>query len=697
MELETPISQISYLGRMLFKKLKNLGLKKAKDLLFYYPFRYEDYSNIVSISQLKAKKTGTVKGEIKSIANFKTEKKKITITEAIVSDNSDSIKCIWFNQPFLTKVLKIGTSVYLSGKLYYDKQYGLQLSNPCYEIVKKNAPIHTGRIVPIYSVTAGLTQKQIRTLIRQVIPLAQKITDWLPRFIKTKYRLINLPTALEQIHFPFNKNWLEKAKHRLKFNELFLLHLKTQLIRQAIKKKTAPFIKFNLKKTQEFVKSLPFKLTKAQRKCAWEILKDMEKKQPMNRLLEGDVGSGKTVVATIAILNVALNGYQTAYMAPTEILAQQQFKNISEMLKKNKINICLLTRGESKISKKGKIKKFSRKKLIEEIKKNKINVIIGTHSLIQKKVKFANLAFVIVDEQHRFGVKQRAKLLKQTTKIFKRKNFSPHFLSMTATPIPRSLALTVYGDLDLSIIDELPKNRKTIVTKIIETDKLKETYQFIKREIKKGRQAFVICPLIDPSDKLGVKSVKEEYKKLKEIIFPNLNIAILHGKMKAKEKEKIMKDFLENKINILISTTVVEVGIDIPNASIMFIEGADRFGLAQLYQLRGRVGRSKWQSYCFLVSENPGKKAKERLKAILKAKNGLELAELDLKMRGPGEIFGTEQSGYLESLKIAKLSDIEIIKEAQEASKSLNLENLAKDFPELTKKIKEEIKIAHFD
>ncbi|MCD6471055.1 ATP-dependent DNA helicase RecG [bacterium] len=697
MELNTPISQVGNLGRIFAKKLKRLGLETVKDLLFYYPFRYDDYSNILSISDLKSKKSGTIKGKIKLIANHRTAKKKMIITEAIICDESDSIKCIWFNQPFLTKILKPGTNVYLSGRLDYDKHYGLQLLSPSYEIVRKQAPIHTGRLVPIYPVTAGLSQKQIRSLIRKVIPLAQKVSDWLPRFIKTKYNLINLTTALEQIHFPFDKNWLEKAKHRLKFDELFLLQIKTQLIRQKIKEKNALSIRFKSKKTQEFVKNLPFKLTNAQRKCAWEIIRDIEKNQPMNRLLEGDVGSGKTVVAVIAILNVALNKYQTAYMTPTEILAQQQFQNISEMLKQYEINIALLTRGISIISKKGVIKKSSKKELIEKIKKNEIDVVIGTHTLIQKKIKFANLAFVIIDEQHRFGVEQRAKLIKQTTKVFKQKNFSPHFLSMTATPIPRSLALTVYGDLDISIIDELPKNRKTIITKIVKHRELKQTYQFIREEIKKGRQAFVICPLIDPSDKLGVKSVKEEYEKLKGTIFPDLNISILHGKLKAKEKEKIMKEFLENKINILISTTVVEVGIDIPNASIMFVEGADRFGLAQLYQLRGRVGRSKWQSYCFLVPENPSEKARKRLNAVLKAKNGLELAELDLKMRGPGEIFGTEQSGYLESLKIAKLSDIQIIKETQEVVKNLSWNTLEKKYPELFEKIRQEIKISHLD
>ncbi|MBL7141501.1 ATP-dependent DNA helicase RecG [Patescibacteria group bacterium] len=718
--LKTPISELTRVGKTTAKQMEKLDIKTAGDLLSHYPFRYDDYSKILSIKDLKAKKSGTIKAKINLIANHRSPRKKMVITEAIVSDQTDSIKVIWFNQPFLTKALKSGQQVYLAGKIDYDDYYGLQLTNPSYELYKDRSPIHTGRLVPIYSTTSNLSQKQIRFLIRQTLPVIQEIQDWLPRTIRIKYNLTSLCFALEQIHFPQNKKWLEKSIHRLKFDELFLIQVRNQLIRQKIKSRTAPLIKFKLEKTKKFVKSLPFKLTDPQRKSSWEIINDLGKNSPMNRLLEGDVGSGKTIVAVIAILNTILNHYQVAYMAPTEILAEQHFKNITELfapLKKNsltefkKFRIALLTRENIKTNPApeprrrasslrdkqarcgaGKSKKIKKSELLKQISLGKIDLVIGTHALIQEKIKFKNLGLAIIDEQHRFGVEQRSALIQQST------NYSPHFLSMTATPIPRSVALTLYGDLDLSIIDQLPPGRKKVITKIVGPEKIKDVYQFIRTEIKKGHQIFITCPLIDPSDKLGVKSVKEEFKKLSEKIFPDFEIALLHGKLKTNQKGKIMKDFVENKINILISTTVVEVGIDVPNASIMIIEGAERFGLAQLYQLRGRIGRSPHQSYCFLFLESKGKKAKKRLQALLTAKNGFELAEKDLQLRGPGEIFGTGQSGFLANLKIAKLSDVEIIKQAQQAGQQIFQQGLdLKEYPLLKNKIDELIQITHLE
>ncbi len=703
--LKTPISELTQVGKTTAKQMEKLDIKTAGDLLSHYPFRYDDYSKILSIKDLKAKKSGTIKAKINLIANHRSPRKKMVITEAIVSDQTDSIKVIWFNQPFLTKALKSGQQVYLAGKIDYDDYYGLQLTNPSYELYKDKSPIHTGRLVPIYSTTSNLSQKQIRFLIRQTLPVIQEIQDWLPRTIRIKYNLTSLCFALEQIHFPQNKKWLEKSIHRLKFDELFLIQVRNQLIRQKIKSRTAPLIKFELEKTKKFVKSLPFKLTDPQRKSSWEIINDLGKNSPMNRLLEGDVGSGKTIVAVIAILNTILNHYQVAYMAPTEILAEQHFKNITELftpLKKNSLTefknfrIALLTRENIKTNKSKKIKKSE---LLKQISLGKIDLIIGTHALIQEKIKFKNLGLAIIDEQHRFGVKQRSALIQQST------IHSPHFLSMTATPIPRSVALTLYGDLDLSIIDQLPPGRKKVITKIVGPEKIKDVYQFIKTEIKKGHQIFITCPLIDPSDKLGVKSVKEEFKKLSEKIFPDFEVALLHGKLKTNQKGKIMKDFIENKINILISTTVVEVGIDVPNASIMIIEGAERFGLAQLYQLRGRIGRSQHQSYCFLFLESKGDpptgeagKTKKRLQALLTAKNGFELAEKDLQLRGPGEIFGTGQSGFLANLRIAKLSDVEIIKQVQQAGQQIFQQGLdLKEYPLLKNKIDELTQITHLE
>lgn len=698
MNLNTPVSQLSRVGAATAKKLTKLGLNKAEDLLYHYPFRYEDWSKILTIAELKTKKSGTIKGKITLIANHRSPRKKMILTEAIVSDKTDSVKVIWFNQPFLLTILRPGTEVYLAGKIDYDEHYGLEFLNPSYEIVSGKAPIHTGRLVPVYPTTSNLSQKQIRSLIRQILPLSQTVEEWLPREIRTQYNLPTISMALEQIHFPSNKSWLERCIHRLKFDELFLIQLQNQIVRQEIKKQQAPIIKFKLEETQKFVENLPFKLTEAQRVATWEILKDLEKPQPMNRLLEGDVGSGKTVVAFIAILNVFLNKYQSVYMAPTEILAHQHFETSQKFFQNLPIKIALLTHSEQKFGK-DKIKKVE---LLEKIKNSEIDLIIGTHALIQENIIFKNLGLAIIDEQHRFGVEQRAKLVANIEN--KTTNFKhPHLLSMTATPIPRSLALTLYGDLDLSIIDEMPKGRKEIISQIVQPNQLEETYQFIREQIKQGRQAFVICPLIDPSDILGVKSVKEEYKKLKNNIFPDLKIALLHGRLRAKEKEKIMSSFAKaaddkKRIDILVSTTVVEVGVDVPNATIMMIEGAERFGLAQLYQLKGRVGRSVYQSYCFLFAENPGPKTYQRLKILLTAKNGFELAEKDLEMRGPGEIFGTSQAGYLDTLKIAKLSDGQIIKEAQEmAAKILTNDPDLKNYPSLKKKIKQLTLITHLE
>ena len=699
-ELKTPVIKLNRVGKNIAQQIKKLGIETVDDLITHYPSRYDDYSEILSIEDFKNKKNGTIKTKINLIANHRSFKKNMIITEAIVSDETDSLRVVWFNQPFLAKNLKTGQTIYLAGKISEDNQYGLQMTNPSYETVSDDLT-HTGRLVPIYPSTAKLTQKQIRFLIRQIIPVTHLIEDWLPRKIKTKYNLTDLSFALEQIHFPSDKNWLQRAVHRLKFDELFLIQARNQIVRKKMKQKESLVIKFQEKETKKFVDQLPFKLTNAQRKSAWEIINDLGKGTPMNRLLEGEVGSGKTVVALIAILNVILNKYQSAYMAPTEILAEQHFNNIVKLFKKRPFKIALFTRGIKKINVKNEKdgKKISKAEMIKLIISGKIDLVIGTHSLIQENVKFKKLGLVIIDEQHRFGVKQRADLGKKSNL---ENNYLPHFLSMTATPIPRSLALSLYGDLDISIIDQLPIGRKKIITKIIDAKKSSLTYNFVKNEIKKGRQVFVICPLIDPSDKLGVKSVKEEFQKLSQNVFPKFTIAILHGKMKVNEKEEAMKNFLANKINILVSTTVVEVGVDVPNASVMIIEGAERFGLAQLYQLRGRIGRSNHQSYCFLMDDNDDFSKKnivqQRLKALLEAKNGFELAEKDLTLRGPGEMFNTKQAGISTDLKIARLSDFKIIKETKQAAEEMfkidfNIEN----YPLLDKKINDLFLIDHLE
>ncbi len=667
-DLHSKITELHRVGKVNYKLLKKLGLETIQDLLFYFPFRYDDFSKSTAITDLKANTKVNIIGTIELIQNKRSARKRMYLTETLISDDSDTIKVIWFNQPFLTRTLKVGDQVSLAGKV--TEQHGqLILVSPIYEKIYSDNLIHTKGLIPAYHSTEKLTQKQIRYLIKQIIHLANKTTDWLPINIRKKLKLLSLSEALRKIHSPKNQAEVIIARQRLSFSELFLRQLKAQIIKKELKSRQAEKIKFKEKEIKQFVNSLPFKLTDAQKKASWEIIKDLEKTEPMSRLLEGDVGSGKTLVAVMAILNTALNKKQAVLMVPTEILAQQHFNSISKLLANFKVKIGLMTRQNKPAD------------------YQKLDIIIGTHALIQEKIKFKNLALAIVDEQHRFGVEQRKKILN-----FNDNNKTPHFLSLTATPIPRSLALAIYGDLDLSVINQLPAGRKKILTKVVLENKRQDAYKFIQQQIKNKRQAFLFCPLIDESDKLGVKSVKKEYEKLSKEIFPNLNISLIHGKMKAKEKEEIMTDFLNNKIQILVSTSVIEVGVDVPNATIMMIEGAERFGLAQLHQFRGRVGRSEHQSYCFLFPSNEelvNPKTIERLEAMTKHNDGFSLAKIDLKLRGAGELYGVNQSGFPE-LQIASLFDYEMIKKAQvEASALIKTDPELKKYPLLKERLGE--------
>ncbi|MFA5051958.1 MAG: ATP-dependent DNA helicase RecG [Patescibacteria group bacterium] len=662
LSLDTEIEHLPRVGPAISKKLHHLGIGTMADLLQYYPFRYDDFSTIIPIIQLKPDIHCTIRAQVNLIANKRAWRRRMYVTECLVSDDTASLKIVWFNQPFITKLIKQGDVVYFSGKAEYSP-YGLQLQNPTYEKVKKEQT-HTGRIVPVYSLTQNLTEKQIRYLVRLALPLAKAIPDWLPVEIVKKYHLIALPLAIREIHFPTNQKTLAQAIHRLKFNELLLIQLRTQSIRQSLAKKKAPNIPFDQPATKKFVSGLPFTLTDSQKKSSWQILQDINKESPMNRLLQGDVGSGKTVVAAMAMLNTVKAGFQSALMAPTEILAQQHYLTIYALLKNSGYTIGLLTRTSKTIQGEN----VSAAVMANQITEGKVDIAIGTHALIQNKISFKQLGLVIIDEQHRFGVDQRKSLkLKNKSHEPYATSHTPHLLSMTATPIPRTLALTVYGDLDISTITELPAGRKKILTKIVPPEKRRSAYDFILKEIGQGRQAFVICPLIDESDKLGVKAATAEYQQLQKNIFPQLRIGLLHGKLPAHEKERIMKEFKDHHLSILVATAVVEVGIDVPNASVMMIEGAERFGLAQLHQFRGRVGRAEHQSYCFVFTDSDSAKTKDRLDALVSAKNGFELAEKDLEFRGPGEIYGLRQSGFPE-LRLAKLTDHEIIQQTREAS-----------------------------
>ncbi len=713
MDLNSPIQTIPGIGEKVLEKLDRLKIKKVSDLLFHLPFRYEDFSNIKNIFDLEAEEKATITARVLNIGNKRTWKRKMIITEALLEDDTAPIRAVWFHQPYLLQTLKKGLWVNISGKVSADKM-GLYFSNPVFEVLgsgESEGPpfdksegrsfsfgetLHTAGLVAIYPETAGLTSRWLRLKIRGILDNIGTIPDFLPNFISQKFCLINLNQAIRQIHFPKTLNEAAAAKKRLAFGDIFLLQLFVYNAKQKNKSKPAAKITIDLFLVKKLIAALPFQLTNSQKLAAWQILKDLEQPSPMNRILVGDVGSGKTVVAAIAALNVASQKYQAAFMAPTEILANQHFKTLTKLFEKWPIKVALLT--------------SSNKLPMSDL--GKVDVIVGTHALIQKGVRFSNLALVVVDEQHRFGVEQRAALLRQETSDKKQGETNsmshvacrmsqkiPHLLSMSATPIPRTLALTLYGDLDLSLLKELPKGRKKIITKIVAPINRDKAYEFIENQIKRGRQVFVICPLIEVSEAAimsEVKAAAAEYKKLSEKIFPHLKIGLLHGKLKPAEKEAVMKSFKDKKTDILVSTSVVEVGIDIPNASVMMIEGADRFGLSQLHQFRGRVGRADHQSYCFLFTESPAKATSHRLKMLVESEDGFKLAEKDLQIRGPGQFFGKEQSG-LPDLAMESLKDTKLIEEVQQAVKLFLEKSKLEDHPLLQQKLFEFKRNIHWE
>ncbi|MBI2052542.1 MAG: ATP-dependent DNA helicase RecG [Candidatus Sungbacteria bacterium] len=662
-DLDSPIETLGGIGEKVLEKLRKLKIKKVRDLLFYLPFRYEDFSNIKNIADLAAGEKATVTAKILNINNKRTWKRKMIITEALLEDATAPIRAVWFHQPYLLQTLKKGLWVNISGKVSLDKM-GLVFSNPVFEVLGSEnqgltfqegqtlgkVGLHTGGLVAIYPETQGLTSRWLRLKIKALLDNVGDVADFLPNFIAQDFELIKLTRALRQIHFPKNNAEAQEAKKRLAFQDIFLLQLYAQNEKQKIKSRPAAGVPIDVELIKKFTGSLPFRLTDSQKIASWQILKDMEKPSPMNRLLVGDVGSGKTVVAALAALNTASQGYQTAFLAPTEILAFQHYKTASQLFADFGLEIGLLTASQKP---KSNLAGF--------------DILIGTHALIQKSVRFSNLALVVVDEQHRFGVDQRAALLKDPKHAA-----VPHLLSMSATPIPRTLALTLYGDLDLSLLKEMPKGRKKIITKVVAPANREKAYDFIENQIKLGRQAFVICPLIEESETAIMSEVKNataEYEKLSKNIFPHLKIGLLHGRLKPLEKEEVMKKFKSKKTDILVSTSVVEVGIDVPNASVMMIEGADRFGLSQLHQFRGRVGRAEHQSYCFLFTESPAQATAARLKILAESEDGFRLAEKDLELRGPGQFFGREQSG-LPDLAMSSLKDTKLIVEVQQAVKT---------------------------
>jgi ATP-dependent DNA helicase RecG len=718
MDLTLPVEKLKNVGPRNLPRLHKLGIKTVRDLLWHFPARYEDYSQIVPIADLVADQKATVQGTVVKVDTRRIFPRRLVIVEVLIQDDSDTIKAVWFNQPYIATTLTEGTRVSLAGTVKLDKR-GLYLASPSYEKLHADDYLayhltHTHGLIPVYPETYGVTSKYLRFLIKPILTELQ-IPDYLTSDARERNRLIDLITALQKIHYPLTLAESEQAKERLAFDDLLLFQIKALLERRKINQLKSPAIKFDKDLVTDFIKRLPFELTKDQKISAWEILKDLEKSYPMNRLMEGDVGSGKTVVALIAALQTAQAGYQSVFMAPTEVLAHQHMETIRGLVAHTNIEVGLLTSSTAwttySLAKRAEIKK--------RIAQGDTKIIIGTHALIQKDIEFDKLALVIIDEQHRFGVKQRASLIKHSSS-----ELVPHLLSMTATPIPRTLALTIYGDLDISIIKEKPKNRQKIITKIVPPSGRQEAYQFMRSEVKLGRQVFVICPRIEASKPeetntqvlnqvsgsapkpkqlkfnaliADMKAVQEEYKKLSELVFPDLKIAMLHGKMKPKEKVEIMTRFKEGFTDILVSTSVIEVGVDIPNATVMMIENADHFGLAQLHQFRGRIGRSEHQSTCLLFTSGAEKTSNQRLKALVATDDGFLLAEKDMAIRGPGEFFGTGQSG-LPDLAMTALANVELIKKSRaEARLILKNDPGLNTHPELKEQLQRFQSLIHFE
>lgn len=721
MNVQTKIKFLPGVGPKFGAKLEKLGIDTFQDLLLYYPRTYRDFTKITKIADLQ---TGdnrrlieeggkfTIKGNILGISNKKTSRRKLTVTEAVIEDGTGSIKVVWFNQSFLPKMLPAGKEVILNGKISFNF-YSREV------IMESPERALYPTILPVYGEIAGLSSNFIARMFSKIRSFIPEIEEFLPRVALERNNLLGIHEALLNVHQPKDSEKLDEARRRIAFDELFMIAIRANLSKEETKKEIAPVIDADHEIVRAFIKSLPFDLTVDQEKSAEQILMDMAKKVPMNRILNGDVGSGKTVVAAIAAHAAMMAGLNVAVMAPTEILANQHYQSFKKLFSVNEVGLVTSAKKE-----------FS----------NDTRIFIGTHALIQKNTVLKNLGLVIVDEQHRFGVAQRAalqnlchseanaeessqKILRHAQddekrelsddKILTTSNHQlltaqkPHFLSMTATPIPRTLHLALFGDLDISVIKAKPANRKEIKTRFVETRNREKAYEFIRAHIKAGRQAFVICPLIEEQDstKGNVattlfederKTVKREYEKL-QMTYPEYKIGMLHGKMKSKEKDAVMAEFVRNKLNILVSTSVVEVGVDVPNATVMVIEDAERFGLAQIHQFRGRVGRAEHQSFCFLFSPTRSSKALERLQSLEATSDGFRLAEIDLEQRGPGAVFGTEQSGMLD-LKMANFSDRVLIEQASSAAKSIvQIDPELKKHPLLKSKVSDYLQNKHLE
>ncbi|AMM58639.1 ATP-dependent DNA helicase RecG [Clostridium sp. HMSC19D02] len=650
LDLYKDVQYVKGIGPKKADKLNKLGIFTLKDLLYYFPRQFEDRNNLKKIAQLEDGEKVTIKAVISSINTF-SPKEGMTLTKIDVKDETGSAKLVFFNKSYIKNTFRPGDSILVFGKVK-KKFNNLELTS-CELEYLTNSPKNTCRFMPVYQLTYGVTNKEIMSIIRTVLEDKELIIqEYMPQRIIEKYRLCSIDFAVRNIHSPSSKESLKIALYRIVFEELLILQLGLFVFKSGRNKEDG--IKFETSKDlKKIISALPFKLTKAQNRALDEIIQDMNLEKIMNRLVQGDVGSGKTVVALLALANCVLNGYQGALMAPTEILAGQHYISLTESLKDFGINVGLLI---------GSLTKKQKDTVLEQIKNNEIDILIGTHALIEDKVEFNNIGLVITDEQHRFGVMQRSKL--------SLKGANPDILVMTATPIPRTLALILYGDLDISIIDELPPGRQPIETIAIEKSKRDRAYNnLVRREVESGRQVYIVCPLVEESEAIEAKSAVELVEELRAEYFHDLRLGLLHGKMKSSEKDEVMRLFKDKEIDILVSTTVIEVGVNVPNATLMIIENAERFGLAQLHQLRGRVGRGSHKSYCVLIYDSKTDVCRQRMAIMEETNDGFKISEKDLEIRGPGEFFGTRQHG-LPELKVANLfKHIKILKLAQQEAR----------------------------
>lgn len=661
------ITEVKGVGAELAKKFRVLGVQTVRDLAGNFPRRYEDFSEITPVKSLRPGMV-TIEATIKQ-ATGRYARRGMHITEAIAEDDTASTRLVWFNQPYRAASIKPGAKYFISGN-YELRHQRFAITSPSAELVS-DFPVNTARIVPVYRETKGVTSKQIRKVLRQVLPVIRTSEETLPKWIVAGQKLMDRAQAIEAMHFPKNGEQLAQAKHRLGFEEVFGLTLASLCNKYELLQDQALKIPFSEKLARDFVKHLPFELTDAQRKVVWRMYQDMQKTQPMNRLVEGDVGSGKTVVAAMGAVMALAEGYQVALMAPTELLARQHAETIYKLLRPLGMQnqVALLVGG---------LKPKEKQAALTQIAEGQARFIIGTHALIQENVDMQRLGLAIIDEQHRFGVEQRKKLMAKAGHM-------PHLLSLTATPIPRSLALTLYGELDVSLLDAKPAGRQPITTEICSPNSRAQLYEQIEQELKAGRQMFVVCPLIADS---GTKANAAEkvYEEMRRKDFRHRRVALLHGKMKAADKQTTMEQFAAGEFDILVSTTVIEVGVDVPNASIMLIEAAERFGLAQIHQLRGRVGRGGHKGYCYLMMSDSSAPPK-RLRALENESDGFKLAELDLELRGPGAIYGTMQHGALD-LRVAQLGDVRLIASARAMAQTfIDKQEDLLQYPELNERV----------